>query len=90
MIAIYSKNGQVMGTSQNLRGIHDRNRKQRASTITVSPLNGGEAEFYIVWPDGSWASTNFASYAVCVDHANSRMFAAVEKIIHPRSILGAA
>lgn len=88
MIFIYNNVGQVISTSRNLRGIHERNRRQRASHIEVMPLSTGEAMFSIKWPDGSWATTHFASYGVCVDHANNKRFASAEKNIHPRQILG--
>jgi hypothetical protein len=87
MIFIYDKAGRVISTSSNLRGIHERNRKQRAASIDVRAHMWGGANFFIKWPDGAWACSEFVSYDVCVEHANRRMFATAEKTIHPRQIL---
>lgn len=68
---IYNNAGKVVCASINLRCVHRCNSRVRASHIEVRALHNGRAEFFIRWPDGAWASIEFASYSICVDHANS-------------------
>jgi len=82
MINIYNAKCEVISTSRNLRGIHERNRKQKASLIVITEMPDGGAAFFILWPDESFTSVTFASFKVCVEHANRRIFATATKTIH--------
>lgn len=90
-ITICSGAGEIISTSRNLRGIHDRCRrlKHAVERVEVIPLRDGGANILIKWIDGSWATTNFADYGVCVKYADGSFFTGAKKIVAPQIALRA-
>lgn len=72
MITIF-KDGERIGQSKNLRGINDRCRKIPGATATVTVFNE-RAKVDVYWPDGSFASAPFASFALAFKYANTQRF----------------
>lgn len=90
MIIIYSKAGEFVSSSKNLRGIIDRNRKDHAIEVSVMPLMVGGANVSVRWANGDWAATDFGSYDIAADFARSKRFATAKVLVHPRQILKAS
>jgi hypothetical protein len=88
MIVIYSKAGEFVSKSRNLRGIINRNRKDWAIEISVEPRMSDTANFFIRWCNGDWAATDFGSYDLAVKFATDKRFCTAEVSILPRQILG--
>lgn len=73
MIEIIDKDGHLISSSINLRGINDRCRKVKVAKVAMHVL-GDWASVKVVWVDGSWASTRFASAEVAKKYINTKRF----------------
>lgn len=90
MITVYTSAGIPVSTSKNLRGIIDRNRRDPAVKVTVSPRNSGRAELFVRWSNGDWACSFFESYDIAVAFAQNKRFAGAKIDVLVRQILGTA
>jgi hypothetical protein len=83
MIEIFDDE-RVVSKSKNLRGINERCRKVFASFVGVNAIAGNGTIFNVEFADGTYASTEFASYDLAVKYADSKRFHSARKSINPR------
>ena len=66
------KNGQILKTSRNLRGILDYARISYPKRIELTPQNKCNGRLRVIFSDGASTSAHFASYHVMVDWVRNR------------------
>lgn len=71
---IYDKNGNVVSTDQNLRGIIERNRKDQAVNVQVRAAKEGKGIFFALWSNGDRTAVLLDSYDAAVGFSESATF----------------
>lgn len=68
------KNGQIIRTSKNLRGMRDYARVSPVVRIESSPVLGHDVRgtFRVIYADGAESRANFASYNIMIDFIRNR------------------
>lgn len=68
------KNGQVIHTSKNLRGMLDYARVHQVAWIESCQIgpNKGQGTMRVIYSDGAESRANFASYHVMIDWIRNR------------------
>jgi hypothetical protein len=64
MIEIKNSIGNVIHTSQNLRGIVAHNRRQIVELCHIAPLSNGGAIVTVLWKNGDSCVVKFADFGV--------------------------
>lgn len=65
---IRDKNGDVIQSSRNLRGIKGYVSKNLIKQMDISEISEGEGKLSILFENGASYETNFAGYSVLRDH----------------------
>lgn len=66
------KNGQIIKTSRNLRGIVDYARTSKPARIELTPQGKVNGRLRVIFADGASTSAHFASYHIMVDWIRNR------------------
>lgn len=66
------KNGQIIRTSRNLRGMRDYARVSPVSHIELTPFGICNGRLRVIYRDGAECKANFASFHIMVDFVRNR------------------
>ncbi|CAB5144595.1 hypothetical protein UFOVP147_21 [uncultured Caudovirales phage] len=66
------KNGQIIRTSRNLRGLRDYARVSPVARVELTPQGVCNGRLRVLYRDGASTSANFASFHIMVDFVRNR------------------